>query len=542
MRYLISPLLIFLLFAMLSLHCAGSDVSGGGTIETTNGIVGVIRNSDNSPSASAVVKLFLNDFDPLSNEPSDETFTDTTDDDGIYRFNNLQSGNYTVIARNQKTKSGYLTKDIAVNQDSVTSVPAGILQPPGSISFDFSLSNIPDDSYVYIPGTDIGSLINTDGSVVLADVPAGDFSTIILSSDENDRQNILRNEITVSPEETTNIEQPLWKYSTRIFLNTTTSGADITDDIYNFPVLIRIDENNFDFSQASPDGSDLMFSGGTDTTRLSYEIEYWNTEERRAAIWVLIDTVRGENDTQSIRMYWGNSSAKNASSGSSVFDTTLGFQGIWHLGEDTGNPSPDATQNGFHGMSTGASHPQTTEGIIGNCRIFDGIDDYITMPNTANSRLDFPANGNYTISAWVKTDAFENQSQLIVAKGYEQYFLRFTYFPVNAPLWEFTEFSENETWQACTTTATDGEWILLTGVKQGDKQLLYCNGIPVDSTPNSYSIGKSRDTSYDLSFGKFLEIVNLPNDTEGYCFFKGSIDEVRIHDTTRSPLVLYESV
>jgi hypothetical protein len=123
-----------------------------------------------------------------------------------------------------------------------------------------------------------------------------------------------------------------------------------------------------------------------------------------------------------------------------------------------------------------------------------------------------------------------------VAKGYAQYFLRVTYFPVDAPLWEFVEFSENGTRQACTTTATGGDWIFLTGVRQEKQQLLYCNGVPVDSLPNYYTAeGKSRDTSFDVSIGKFLKIVNLLNDTEGYCFSKGATDEVRIYTAALSP-------
>lgn len=39
----------FIAVVLFFLNCSGPDIAGGGTIETTNGVVGVIRNSDNTP-------------------------------------------------------------------------------------------------------------------------------------------------------------------------------------------------------------------------------------------------------------------------------------------------------------------------------------------------------------------------------------------------------------------------------------------------------------------------------------------------------------
>ena len=159
------------------------------------------------------------------------------------------------------------------------------------------------------------------------------------------------------------------------------------------------------------------------------------------------------------------------------------------------------------------------------------------MPNTADSRLNFPEGGYYTLCAWVSLDTFDNEPHLIVAKGFTQYHLRFTYFPSNSPVWEFVEFSESSRWKACTTSATSRQWTLLTGVREGSRQLLYCNGVLVDSTPNSYPNNNfSRDMSNDLSIGKFLPAVDMQgvvDSSDG--FFKGSIDEVRILNAAQSP-------
>jgi len=95
------------------------------------------------------------------------------------------------------------------------------------------------------------------------------------------------------------------------------------------------------------------------------------------------------------------------------------------------------------------------------------------------------------------------------------------------------EFNETAKWQTSTFPATGGQWTLLTGVRQGSRQFLYSNGVLVDSITEVWQNAVSRNTSNDLSIGKFLHEVTVPIN-DGYCFFKGSIDEVRICSVARS--------
>jgi hypothetical protein len=41
-----------------------------------------------------------------------------------------------------------------------------------------------------------------------------------------------------------------WDYRANITLNTTTSGADVGGNVYDYPVLVRLNPSNFDFSQS----------------------------------------------------------------------------------------------------------------------------------------------------------------------------------------------------------------------------------------------------------------------------------------------------
>jgi hypothetical protein len=240
-------------------------------------------------------------------------------------------------------------------------------------------------------------------------------------------------------------------------------------------------------------------------------------------------------------MYWGNSESSLQPDDGAVFDTDNGFQGVWHLSDAVNDSVRDATNNGYNGTSPDSARPDAAEGVVGSCRMFDGDADYITMPNTADGELDFPENGTYTVCAWVLLDTFDNMSHCVVSKGYEQYYLRSTYIQPGmsaaTPLWEFVEFAENGemgNWRTSISPVEARQWTLVVGVRQGDRQLLYCNGELVCDSVDVWQNTVSRNTGNNLYIGRFAEQVAVPIN-EGYCRFSGGIDEVRISSTARSP-------
>ena len=60
----------------------------------------------------------------------------------------------------------------------------------------------------------------------------------------------------------THAEATDWRFSGSLFINTTSDGASIPADtlVKNFPLLVRLHEDWFDFSQAQDDGADVRFS------------------------------------------------------------------------------------------------------------------------------------------------------------------------------------------------------------------------------------------------------------------------------------------
>ena len=500
-------------------RCSQFDGGAGG--ETTNGIVGSIRNHDDTPAANSIVKLFPDGYDPVTDDASGAGFIDTADANGTYRFRRIASGSYTVLARNRKAATCFLKSNVAVCDDSVTTVPAGILNGSGSVTADFSLSGVVAEGYIYIPGTDISSPIGSDGSVFLADVPPGAISVVILASDGNEKRNILRDGIIVTSGDTVTIEQPLWKYSRNLVLNTTASGAEVPGDLYGFPVLVRLDGENFDFSQADAHGADIRFSTGGGVS-LSYEIERWDRIAERAEVWVKVDTIRGNDEVQSITIYWGNSGATDHSNSAAVFDTTAGFQGVWHMGQKGNTTVFDATANRIDGTPIGMKDGSLVEGMIGGAQRFDDTTNYILLSGSAEGTLNFPQNGTYTLSAWVNTEVIDSLAHYIISKSTYSYSLLIS----KTQRWELYDVEDGVGLQSVYAEPSLKEWKLLTGVCDGDDMRLYVDGACIDSV-REIKPGLAFDPTFDVHIGKRA-------DSESYGCWYGMLDEVRVANVALS--------
>jgi len=492
-------------------------------------VVGYIFCGDGEPAASTQVKLIPVGHDPSAAIGTDNLMVDTTDIRGCYLFDKVIHGKYNVQALHLTKRTRMLITGVEAAQDT-TIVPSDSLMIPGSIALILPEDN--PEGYAAIPGTDI-VLYAAAGStkIVLDSVPPGLIPEIRYVA-QGDTAVMSRQYIPVKSSDTTILSNLLWKYQMSITLNTSAAGADTKNNVYGFPVLVRLSSANFHFTEAKSDGSDIRFTSSSGDA-LPFEIEQWDAVTEHAAVWVKVDTVYGNDSTQKFIMYWGNIAASDLSKSTDVFDTAAGFQGVWHMNEIGNISANDATNNDFDGTAYHMSASESNSGMIGNARTFDGDSSYITMPNTADSKLDFPQDGYFTISAWVYADTIDNVYRTILTKGYEQYFLQLSYFPGDDPLWQFSVFRKEDNWNMSHTGAIQKQWVLLTGVRQGTDQYLYCNGVLVANTSAVYPQNTSRNTTNDLSIGRFLKEATYPTNF-GYCFFKGSIDEVRICSVARN--------
>jgi len=206
----------------------------------------------------------------------------------------------------------------------------------------------------------------------------------------------------------------LWLHSMNITANTSASGYGVNQDVINFPYLVRLSTADFNFSEARRNGEDLRFSDSAGT-HLFYQIETWDSAGGKAAAWVLLPLVRGNNATQYFKMYWGRSTAADSSKGTKVFDTANGFSGVWHLSETpVGSGSiKDASSRAINCSPQGGTltAANSVDGMIGKAVSFNGSSDYLS--SAANANLGMTGDPVYTLSAWWKATSFAYDGSVV---------------------------------------------------------------------------------------------------------------------------------
>ncbi len=524
----------FAALSVLFFSCTESRIVSGGASETTNGIIASVVYPKGAPCVHGIVKLRTSDYlEPIpGTSPGVQGFKidSITDSRGHFHLTGAKAGAYVVEVIDTLNNALAVSFTVA-DSDSVVDLGVDTLRPAGAVKGALAESPIAG-LYVRAKGLEFIAEVNPESrSLSQGGLPHGIFSMSMVYG-----QNMVPiadfGNVSISSGDTTDLGSiSLWKHSKRIVLNTSNTGAGVSSATINFPVLVRMTSTDFDFSQFLWDGSGIQFSRPAGAI-LPYEVERWDSAA--AELWVRVDTVFGNNDTQYITMKWGNPTVSAAGDTLAVFDTAQGFQGVWHMNEPGGASCLDATQNHFNGTPFNMTSSSATAGAIGSAQQFDGASSYIQMVGTAQGRLDFGENGVYSISAWVYADTVDQLPHLVASKGHEQYYLKMmTNDSLKTLTWENVEYHGNVGWQITECPATQKAWKYLVGVRSGAGQRLYVDGVLVDSIPRVIAGAIPRNTSEDFSIGAYLRNITYLT-AEGYCYFGGIIDEVRICNVASS--------
>ncbi len=344
----------------------------------------------------------------------------------------------------------------------------------------------------------------------------------------------------------------LWSHHFQIPLNTTNSGtgaAYVASNQINFPVLVRLTTSNFSgWSQIASGGADLRFSSGANYKKaFPYQIDYWSASgpaNDSAAIWVLVDTVYGNDNTRSIEMHYGNGGAASLSSGAAVFDTGNGYQAVYHFSETSAGNANDATVNSY--TATNIAAPAVVPGVIGNARSFNGTTQGFWAANTESppGKVCFPSQGVYTLSAWVLSSwtTGDQSTPGIISKGTAgagqyQLYERGTAGTTSSYEYCFLEQRASGGAQSKRTPAggiaasTAGQWVHIVSVRNGPNMVLYVNGVNAGTGSDSATSGGTRDTTENIGIGARLTTGSSPTDTNKW---HGLIDEPEIASVARS--------
>jgi hypothetical protein len=528
-------------WAGLSLFCVCSPSmisnDGGGSRGGNPVVIGTIAGQDGAGARNVRVSLIAKDYNSMTDAPLQPSSIDTTDSLGSFLISAPDTGWYNVEAVGILSGERLIRFNVKAVNNSMRVLPVDTLRKPGAIKVPIPEGSDAANGYVYVPGTSIGAwFAGAQDTVELDSVPAGTLPVLYYAQRTGAERKAIGHDILVHSDETTVIGNPEWSYYRRIFLNTSPSGASVSGDVYGFPVIIRLNSGNFDFTQARNDGGDLKFAGSGNKS-LPFEIERWDSAARKAEIWVKVDTVHGNDSTQFFMMYWGNPAATTESNSAAVFDTANGFQGVWHLSGAGASTAYDATGNHYDGTPENMTAASMVPGAIGSARQFDGSSQYITMLNTASGNLNMPQNSNYSMSLWAYADTIDTMWHVIAGKGHEQFYLKFKCFGKNRATWEFVEFQDGIGWdytEDSVPPAPGGkQWVYITGIREGSQQRLYINGTLVSSAVKLMGGNFTRNTYDDFMIGRHARLVTIPY-YEGLCFFGGKVDEVRVSNAALS--------
>lgn len=397
----------------------GARAGGGGFEGETIALSGQLFYPDGAPAAGARVRLRPREFQP--GDAADLVLDTLTGDDGSFRFPEVPEGNYIVESFDAGTKAVQVPVEVETPgpADTLVNLPPDTLRRAGAVRG--LVARAPGDTSPLPSGTarvvglDRSVPLAPDGSWIFADLPPGTVDIQVTLSDPPTTRRMNGVKVVsggITDADTLAWARPdremysAWPHSRTIRLNTSAAGAGVSENVVGFPLLVRLDSTNFDFSRIAhrADGADLRF-GKSDGTPLAYEIEWWAPAIKQAAIWVRIDTVYGNRSDQVIVMHWGRPDVFRLSNPKAVFRAGEGFAGVWHLGKVA---AEDAS-----GLSTAGSSQGTVvrPGIAGQGRRFDGA-DYVRIPDSEVLR---PA--AFTLSCWILREGAQAGNARIVYKG-----------------------------------------------------------------------------------------------------------------------------
>ncbi len=500
------------------LSCSKTPLAGWGS-ETTNGVTACVVRADGSPAAHAEVRLRPGDYlspAAASAKPAIFTADAWTDDSGRFEITGIDAGAFRIEINDGR--SALLLSCSLANNDTIN-LGVDTLRPYAAISGAIDSAGAP--AYVRVLGLERLVRAGSDGHYALTDLPQADLDIrITINPGAPARPLEISHVKTVSGRTAAVWSSVNWPWSRRLYLNTAAAG--VAADVHDFPLLVRLDSSNFDFTQTNGSMPAFRFTK-EDRSSLPFEMESFSKQAKTAILRVALDTVYGNSTVQFITMSW-NDSAQSRPFGARVFDTSRGYCGAWHLDEAGSGAKggfQDATplENSGAGGGPDSQTPFSISGIAGNGQMFDGRDDFIRVPN--HRSLDF--SDQLTVSFWFYYDSIQPYNARIISKdmdwdvkiasGRPQISVGGAYYSIDAPF-------QMKAWNHVAIT--------LSGLSGAAVPAIYLNGRPgaaLETTfPDSFNTA-DRDRSGDLFFGQL---------GDNAFFLHGALDEIWLQRSVRS--------
>jgi hypothetical protein len=495
----------------------------GNSSETVALVGGRVVDAEGHSVAGASVTLIPDDYNPVAGKPIPAGLKAVTDDQGGFALRKVPKGRYGLEAVHPDGGTRLFSEGNEL-RDAQASLPEDTLREPGRIRV-----RLPDylktpGGYVYLPHTPYAWPITgtalEHGYIDLAPLPPASYAALAFAADTDlSGADTLARDLDLLPGDSLNVALFAgWAHTARIGVNTTSGGSYLGVTVTGFPMLLRLTAADFDFASAAADGSDLRFSKA-DGAPMAYQIDHWDSGKKEAAVWVSLDTVRGNDSTQYFRMHWGKAGAVSRSDGAAVF-AGAGYAAAWHLEEEeagTGTPAVyrNSAADANHGFDSLAS--ANRGGVIGNGHWF-GNGEYVRVPKATQALKPFPA---VTLSAWIRPAGVDSSGAEIATMG-NDYGIRVApngnayMFSFNVPRTD----SSNFLLITDGVNLLDGAWHHFAGVLNGNHIEIYVDGVLAGA--GDFPAG---DFRYDGGSDFF---IGTHGNGETKFDYTGYIDEVRV--------------
>lgn len=520
---------IFFLLSFGLFACTDSKFSLGNSAESGNPeLAGVVRFADGFPAPFAAVSVVPARFSAADGEPLDSSFTGISDSLGRYAFNRVPVGKFSLEAFDPASGKRFVQMGIALSDSAIDA--DCVLENVGSVRLGAHGFADGTEGFVFVPGTTILRPVTVElGNIFVDSLPADSLSPIVFVSEDGYTLSLEKG-VEIVPDSTLNVDENKVSLAFRFPLDMTESGINLSENLRNFPLALRLDSGDFDFRGLERVRGAWFAVLCSDT--LALDNSYSDFERQSFAFWVRIPKLRaGAQDTLTLYFEEG-ADTLFADSAKRVFSD--GFIAAYHFdGEE--NSALDATGNGFDGVPEALSIAD--EAAVGGAFAFDGKKGFVTIPNSAGGNFDVTLWEPVTFSVWVKM-ADTNISHVVFGKGASGYNLKY----MKGTGWLYEVFTDETKDSASNSTRywyTDSvekanEWTQLVVAQDSSGASLYVNGTLATSSPGKGGSEAFRVTDSLFVIGKLLYPASDPTDLVTH-YFKGIIDELHVSRETRSP-------
>jgi len=199
-----------------------------------------------------------------------------------------------------------------------------------------------------------------------------------------------------------------WPYRMQLTIDNSAS----TENLVDFPLMVKLTPARFDYSHSQPDGDDIRFVDADDSKALNFEVDTWDSGGD-SWFWVQVPQIDAASNTDYIWMYYGSPTVGNGENAEVVWEN--GYVAVYHMNNKPGDATKilDSTANHNHGTKgAGAAAPTEVAGSVGMAQSFDGGDAIAVASNASLKPAQLSIVALVSITNWTAESL-----ETIVSKG-----------------------------------------------------------------------------------------------------------------------------